>query len=77
DGDVYCADCFYDVADYCAWCGETHWRDDMYWTADHEDVCENCLERHYTRCDGCEDYYRNTHIIEHKKGHYCEDCLPA
>lgn len=77
DGEDYCQDCFYEHYDYCVFCGETHYRETMYMTMPHyEDVCENCLDRHYERCEGCEEYYRDSAIHVHKKGRYCEGCLP-
>ena len=77
NGDMYCLDCFYDVCEYCVHCGDVNWRDDMYYTEPHmEMVCEHCLDRHYTRCDVCEHYYRDSAIHSHKKGNFCEGCLP-
>lgn len=77
DGDTLCSDCFYDMCDYCAHCGETYWNDDLYVTEPHgEYVCEYCLDRHYTRCDRCELYHRDRHMTETKEGHFCEGCMP-
>ena len=78
DGAIYCGDCFYEVCDYCPHCGETYWNDDLYHTMPHyERVCQYCLDRHYARCDSCEEYYRDRDIYEHKKGYFCEGCLPG
>lgn len=39
-------------------------------------VCQSCLERYYSYCDHCEEYYPNDDVTRLHNGRYfCEDCL--
>jgi hypothetical protein len=43
------------------------------------DVCNNCLESHYTMCDICEDWEHDTNItyVNHDDMHVCDSCAPS
>lgn len=84
DGDIYCADCFYEQCDYCHDCGDVAWRDNMYYIESLEhDVCNYCYGRNYGYCNGCEQDYRNSDLTTVPAinniplNHFCRDCLPA
>jgi hypothetical protein len=75
NGNAYCQNCFYEVCDYCASCGDTYWRDDLTWIeGEYQDVCERCLNRHYSRCDQCEEYVYHRDTVTVKEGTYCQSC---
>lgn len=75
DGEMYCQTCFYDRFDTCGRCGETHYRDDLYYTEDG-DMCEYCLDRHYEHCVLCDEYRRKemVHFYESEDKYLCERC---
>ncbi|MBZ0315584.1 MAG: hypothetical protein K8L91_04130 [Anaerolineae bacterium] len=58
DGDTYCANCFYDRFENCAYCGEAYHHENITWV-DHDAVCDWCLDRHYSYCDKCYEHYPN------------------
>ena len=73
-GEVYCEDC----GCVCDRCGGVMLRDDAIWI-DSEDgyVCEDCVNRYYSRCEECGDYFDNDNIswVESVDGYVCDDCL--
>jgi hypothetical protein len=72
---IYCEHCYYERFDSCSYCGETYWKEDIT-AVDYDYVCQGCLERHYTICDGCGDFIRNAdvHYDEETDTSYCETC---
>jgi hypothetical protein len=75
DGYPYCSHCFYNFCDYCSECSEVHYHNELTWVTG-DAVCEECLSEHYSYCDGCEEYLRDTEVEydETDKAYYCEDC---
>lgn len=58
DGDWYCEDC----CNYCNNCDEWHLQESTY-IDNYGDVCETCLDNHFTYCEDCEEYYRNRYMV--------------
>ena len=67
----------------CDCCGAEHSADELTETADGEQVCSECLDRYYTRCDHCgalvlvdelEAVY-NDDYRQAVKGLWCPDCI--
>lgn len=75
DDHTYCYDCFHNTFVYCSSCGNAHYQDDVhYLESTGEDVCEWCLERHYSQCDECGDYFRPRDTVEIRDSRYCKEC---
>lgn len=56
-------------------CGVPLWESDAS-TPDHgEPVCDDCLDRHYTRCSDCGDFVQ--HPMWGSEDAFCEGCLDA
>lgn len=67
-----CIDNFY----YCEECGE-YMNEEYLHYIEHEDryVCNDCLDRYYTRCEMCNEYFRDDEVRELEDGtHVCQDC---
>jgi hypothetical protein len=76
---VYCEDCENSGIE-CAECGYHFDEDEMTLVynsyGDHIQVCPCCLDRHYTMCADCEEYFPNDSMTEVAGGDYvCETCL--
>lgn len=73
DGYDYCEYCFYDSFDTCSWCGETHYRDAVYWI-DDELFCDDCRNRRCHRCAKCQEWHITREMTEIKGRYYCDKC---
>lgn len=70
----------------CEDCGDRHDEDDLYTVRDRNgrtrQVCQSCLDRYYSYCDRCEEYYPNEEITvvdgdylcQSCRAEYCEEC---
>lgn len=79
DGETYCDDC--NPGRECDECGQEVHFDDMNYI-DHRDICNRCLERHYTQCHECGDWTHDHNVLtlEDDRGRelsYCESCFPG
>ena len=52
DGQLLCADCYYENTRECDCCGDRIWCDDDAGD-DNISLCSHCRENHYTVCDDC------------------------
>jgi formylmethanofuran dehydrogenase subunit E len=63
---------------YCEDCETWHYsgrnRDDVHYVEDHL-VCDSCLDRYYTYCDECEEYYSDMRFYEIHGSTYCQNCI--
>lgn len=71
-GEPYCRECCH----WCECCEEYH-RGDSTETRGGVYVCEDCLERHYSYCEECDEYvYEDDMVyIECEDRYVCRDCV--
>lgn len=76
---LYCNDCGDDSDACCDDCGHHCHEDDLTRVRDSRGdeiyVCDDCLDRYYSYCDCCEEYYPNDCITYADGEYYCDDCL--
>ena len=69
DGDFY----------YCNECEEWHYDEPTTTVYDGWDteihVCDNCLDKYYTQCDDCEEYFHHSNIFTLGSYCLCEACF--
>jgi hypothetical protein len=53
-----CWECFHEVAEQCNYCSEAFYKDGVKWVGDYP-YCLRCLDRKFSYCESCEEYYRN------------------
>ena len=73
NGEPYCDEC----AIFCDICEAYVLAEDANWIESEDRyVCDSCLDYYYSRCDHCDEYFRNEEMTEIASGDYvCEDCL--
>lgn len=79
--DVYCRECYNEVAVRCEYCGEIVHRDNIQSDGYHN-YCNNCYNNHFVTCSGCgriiysdcANYYGNDSCQEEP---YCDDCYDS
>ena len=61
---------------YCGCCGRRIFADDAYGIGD-EDICEDCYDKHASKCESCGEvlWNENIHFHEPTDSYVCEDCL--
>lgn len=63
---------------YCNECEEWHYDEPTTTVYDRYDseinVCDHCLEKYYTQCDDCEEYFHNSNIFKLGSYYFCEAC---
>lgn len=75
---VYCDDC--NPGNYCCdycdnGCNETTTAYDR--GSNPIEVCDECLDQHFTRCERCDSWVHNDNAlyVEDVGGYYCRDCV--
>lgn len=77
---LYCDDCA-EERPVCEDCGEHLCEDDLHLVYDeygyNRYVCDECLERNYTYCRECEEYYPNSCMtyVAGIEDYVCDECL--
>jgi hypothetical protein len=74
DGENYCADCFYDVAFYCYYCGDAYSITDRENGSDDNDYCCDCWSSKFFKCEKCDTLGRQDGSFDTPMGYCCEDC---
>lgn len=76
DEERYCENCFYERFEICSHCGRAEYREELtYIESTGEDVCVYCLDRHYTTCNQCGEFFRNRDVNPVGDRQYCDNCL--
>jgi|GEM_PF-6943550 len=76
----YCETCYRDIAFYCECCSTDCDRDDAVSVVDSRGrddglVCSDCASTYYSRCNHCDEYQHNDHIVTTENGeNYCQQC---
>ena len=65
-----------EIFTYCGCCGRRIFADDAYGIGD-EDICEDCYDKHASKCERCGEvvWNENIHFHEDTDSYVCEDCL--
>ena len=67
-----CEDCFNDAYTYVNCCGRFIPNEDVLCINDNYWVCQNCYDRYYDTCYGCNETFHNNELTLG----YCESCAP-
>ena len=60
---------------FCDDCGQGNFFEkDLFETIDGDIVCENCLNKRYTQCSNCSDYFSAGDLITINDKLYCANC---
>lgn len=47
---------------------------DTFGVDDGDEVCKSCIDRYYSICDGCEEYFRHTDLNDVANSSFCDGC---
>ena len=70
DGNDYCPDCFFEAFEICEHCGETYYRDDVFF-AENSYFCNRCFDKHFFICRNCGETKDLSNVYD---DNLCEDC---
>ena len=77
-GNIYCRSCSEEVFE-CIDCHNTYHENEMEYIHPEGYVCHGCLSDNWTRCDDCDEYYRNGDLNEIETTNswrsVCSNCL--
>jgi hypothetical protein len=76
DDNYYCDRCESRLFGYCDVCDHAHYHEDLTYV-DDQDVCQWCLQNHYTTCDQCGEYVHRRETHRRGGDEYCLTCYQA
>lgn len=74
NGATLCTRCFERYYIPCDYCGEIHYRYDMYTAQNGDCVCENCRDEYFYECVECGELIHRDNVYWDGDNAYCDEC---